>query len=600
MNIIKLLSKKKIYSLFFIIFLASFCYIVSNNVITIPSDITPLSDSNYEAMFYIQNTETGTMTCIGDGLVNSPLQISGDYEAVSNTIVSAPDYSNYLSGSLTVKWTKIVNSDDGLQVIGVIAPSDANQTIIAQAEFANIEELKSANLSNGDTATTKGFYTENDGGGAEYHILQSPRIRENKYTTFKLDNGLFAELVFDSDSILNIAALGIMPETKVASDLNTIFNILEHKISGFQFQTGTYYIEEPLYLHSYAYYGNSTTFLVSNDFNAKEINIILTKKTNTEPYDITLSNIDFVIETGTNSSLYNYDSVLVALRYINSCSIDSCNFIARPSASNGAFQSVCVLWFKQTDMIKNVKITNCNVINDTGLNYNGSEKDNLLGGTLLFSGPKDDYYNKFENIQVSDCKLTSTINDETVSLWNGNYNNVSFNNCIIENSNHPSNNLITLYRGEFHNTSFNNCQINVAKPARNVIKYRQLTNASDIIFNGCDIMLNSTDSTPGNNSVCLFKIDDDIVNYSGITTATFNNCNIEATPGTVYGSYFRYNNVDNKDLYINDCEINGEVQLGKAYISNAKNVDINIVNSDGIDDSSIISKNTEQVTININ
>ena len=179
MNIFKHINhinKKKIYCVLFIICLASFCYIASYNIITIPTDNPPLSDGNYEAMFYIQNEETGTMTCIGDGLISSPSEIAKNNEAVSSLIVSAPDYSNYLSSSLTISWDTITKADDGFRVVGSIVSSDSPSGNAKQNIFANVEDLKNAAVSNGDTVSTLGFYEANDGGGATYTITNTGKI----------------------------------------------------------------------------------------------------------------------------------------------------------------------------------------------------------------------------------------------------------------------------------------------------------------------------------------------------------------------------------------------------------------------------------------
>ena len=586
MDIKLFFTRKKLVALIFIGLLLCFIYFVSKRS-TIIDDPVPLSSGQVEAMFYVE--ESNSPVCLGDGLISTTEETSGE-DAVKSKIITAPDNSASFGNNYHVVWNSIRRTDDGLKVYGYLAdgPSPSKDIV---SSFTNIEELKaSTSLKAGDKVTTKGFYSSDDSGGATYKIIAKPQLNENPYTTFKLANGLFAELDFNTDSMIRVPSVGVTAGTECAAQLNQIFKLLQYKVHGFQFSKGTYFIEEPLYLRSFAYYGDDTTLQITPNFNKKEVNCILTLKSNDRPYEIEMHNMNFLMETGPASSLYNEKSVLVALRYIGSCVIDHCNFVARPFAENGGFQIVHMLWFKQTDLIQNVTITNCEVINDSAKNYSGSASDNLLGGGLLFSGPNGNYSTPINNITIKNCNIESTINDENLSFWNGNFTNVLVDNCTISNSDHPSNNLVTFYRGEFHNVVVNNCKINAMEPTKNVIKYRELVNASDLTFNGTDILLDSETSDPNSNSISFFKCDSDLTNYGDVTTATFNDCTIEATDTTVYGTLFKYTGLNNKQLNLNDCEISGTTRYGHGSISGSNDIEINFSNTTGMDESSIRRK----------
>lgn len=120
--------KNRILQSFLILALGLFCYAFARNITTINDDITPLSSGNVEAMFYIENTETHSMTCIGDGIINTTQEIVCNEATAKNAIISEPDYSNYLSKDLTVVWDTIQNSPTGYQVIGEVYSNESKKS----------------------------------------------------------------------------------------------------------------------------------------------------------------------------------------------------------------------------------------------------------------------------------------------------------------------------------------------------------------------------------------------------------------------------------------------------------------------------------------
>lgn len=452
-------------------------------------------------------------------------------------------------------------------------------------KYDTLDALLAAPISFETEVSTRGFSKVNDGGGAVYKITKHPVLDVNPYTTFEMANGMFAELKFDYSSNVDVASMGIFPNEKVSAKLNQVHKLLDGQVSGIVFNQGTYYIECPLYLKSFNYYGNNTTLAVSKDFNCAEVNVILTKKSDTKPYKIGLYNINFLFETSKDQSLYNVESVFVALRYIAGCIINDCNFIVRPADINGAFQEVVVLWFKQTTMMQNISIERCQVRNLTAQNYSGDVNDNLIGGTLLFSGEAGTTNHKFTNIIIKDCKLESTINDETLSFWNGIFENIFIKNTEIINSNHPSNNFITFYNGEFHGVQVNDCTITANEPARNIIKLRQLTNASELSFTRTNFYGNISKENPSRPSVSIFKADDITNNFNGKTSVKFEGCAFApiAGNGNTYDSLIRIYNSKNVDVSMKWCTNTYEVRYGKVWLSNSKNSSVSLYKCQGID-----------------
>ncbi|WP_458458208.1 glycosyl hydrolase family 28-related protein [Pseudobutyrivibrio sp.] len=110
--------KNRVLQIFLVIALALFCFAFSKNIKTITDNIKPLSSGNVEAMFYIENPETGTVTCVGDGLLKSIGEVVANEKVVSNAIISSPDYSNYMPTNTSIVWNTIKQVGAQYQVIG--------------------------------------------------------------------------------------------------------------------------------------------------------------------------------------------------------------------------------------------------------------------------------------------------------------------------------------------------------------------------------------------------------------------------------------------------------------------------------------------------
>ena len=118
--------------------------------------------------------------------------------------------------------------------------------------FDTVADMKAGNLSAGDMAITKGYYSANDGGGAEYNIVSTT----SNYSE-TLNNNLKAELIFNDN--INVKQFGAKGDGTnddtllIQTAIDTIRNINLNKISEtdlytLTIPTGTYKITDTVEL----------------------------------------------------------------------------------------------------------------------------------------------------------------------------------------------------------------------------------------------------------------------------------------------------------------------------------------------------------------
>ncbi len=600
------LNKKKIYCVLFIICLASFCYIASYNIITIPTDTPPLSDGNYEAMFYIQNEETGTMTCIGDGLISSPSEIAKNNEAVSSLIVSAPDYSNYLSSSLTISWDTITKADDGFRVVGSIVSSDSPSGNAKQNIFANVEDLKNATVSNGDTVSTLGFYEANDGGGATYTITNTGKI-DGKFNII-LNNGLIAQLKVNNNTIL-VDQLGAKGDG-INDDVSFIQTAFDSKYTVtfspnkiYKLVTNGLAIRNNLNI-----VGNNATILVDDSYNPTSSNF--QKNIIRSGFD-SIDNINIeslTLRCDMNTKRYSGNNYLCMFQPSFSDNISLRNFDIEISESDNVITNFWMYYG-----CDNLILENCNFINNTTAGEGG----------IIFLHSRDDnyynYYNAFKNISITNCNFKGQCGDEAIALWGPNDINCKVSSTTIDwniaNKNKSSRPIAITCNEDTvakYNIIFENCNISAnSKSADSIIGVGSRTPSNiNLTFRSCSINANVRDSllhfqllpsTPA--GISDFEFIDDKYNIA------FESCTINCSK-TITGSSNLYNSesVNNWaiDCDFNNCNINcnycfaflERYSTSKYYYVPTINVNsctINISNDIGV-----IFKTTKGANINAN
>ncbi len=432
----------------------------------------------------------------------------------------------------------------------------------------NVNELKSSNLPLGSTATTLGFYNSNDNGGGQYIISDSPAFPLYTNLSLALNNGLFANLVFDNSSIINIQTFGITDNGYIATILNNISPYLSGKIDGIRFPAGEYYINTPIIIGSFNLYGTEKSYVIIDDNYSSDCFACI--RTDTEVsnklgfYDIhIIANID-------NNFARKGETALVYLRSIEKCVIDNCTFEANESADIDAFIPIDLVWF-QTNNAKNITVTNSKFSNNTGVNYLPGTNPGLVGGCLWFSGTSDTINETYmTDIMVSNCNFFNSVRDEHMALWHGHFNNFTLQQCTFSNSsNHTSDNYLSFHGGSFNNINISNVNMTFNSSTMYPIKFTDFVSESDFTVNNLDLLFDFKElSDPYHHSFSVFYTDaDQHVDNDVPANITISNSEFIANSDLVwYYSIFKCRHTTQKNINIQNCTSNIKYELTSLYI----------------------------------
>ncbi len=571
------LNKKRIISSLVICFFTVLCFIIASNTVIIPDGPTPLTPSNIEAMFYIQDS-SGTI-CIGDGLITSPQEISYNESATKAAIVTSPDYSAIVGNSHKIQWHSIRKRDNEYQVLGALVPTSSSVVFLG-----TYEDMLLADVTPGTIVQTNGRAQQNDGGSAKYEITNVSNSSPDGVFHIKLKNGYYANLIYENNTPLNVALFNVFPNAAVSDELNSAIQLIKGKAIGLQFNNGTYFINKPIKFDSLNYYGNNTTFEVTDDFFSKGMAIF--SPLNTKDYfDIELHGIKFIWNISSSQILQNgsnYDIVLLALFNTQHIVIDSCSFICENDTT--VHRKVSLLWFKQPDNIKNVSITNSVFINNSGHTLKPTQ--HLIGGCIWLSGTKDKLCN-IENINISNCKIETTLADEAIGIWFCNANNINISNCDITNSYCNNDNVLGLMDGIFENININNSTFNINSPSMYATKMGNLWDTSHVNYDKCTFNINSENLQPYSNAISLFFLyhDKEGLVIDDASTMTINNCVFSTNNSSgKYRCIIYAFGVDDRHILLNNPTINSNISTKESIVNFEKVNDCTLQSINDIDE----------------
>lgn len=516
---------------------------------------------------------------IGSGKAYYHEDIYNDPNTLNSLVAEVPPYE--APAGVDIEWGSIYEYNGDYIVIGRYISSTESETTIApnyvldepientdtmELTVRNIEELKSLDIEVGCTVYTEGYADVGDNGNAAYIITDSPDYNTDNVFVIPIKNKKYAQMLFDADSIINVACAGIYPDTQISSKLNTLVYLISGKARGIQFNSGTYYLESAIYLQSTEWYGTGDTLIsVSPDFSNKRYGIIT--NTDSSGGSFTFEGINFEYNSDENFILADCESALMALTNITYCHINNCTFTATNAADNET--GISLLWFRHCDQIENVTIENSKFYDLIGY---ASDQDKMLrGGCIWFNGPGNNHKNVFKNIIIRNCELTHVTSDEAIAFWNGSFHDVTIEKSTIK-SEHKTNNILAFHNCSYHNVEMNKVDFISSCKARTSLLLEYMEDASDILIHECSFDINAENASPYTDAKNVIFINND--DYASLID--FRDNTVISSKGTTYGNLVTcYDSTSCKINVIHNV-ISVPTLYGVVYITNSTDVDAHI------------------------
>ena len=576
---------------------------ISDGSYRVYGTVTPEPDIETEkqALFYLNikgyNLETiDFKKCyyVGRGSVIQVENYLG--EIIDVKLTNIPKYDGSL-GAYNIKWEKKeLTSKDYYQIFATVVKKEL--------VFDNIESLQQFSyLEVGDVVKTKGFYSPDDGGGAEYTITDMNPYG-NDFRALKLANGLFAVLTINNNAIIanqfGAYGDGIHDDVKpIQTIIDLGYNVKLNKGQTYKFISNGLHLSNRISI-----IGNDATILVDDSYNPakQDFQYYLIRN----KYGNRLKNIDIrylnIKVAFSNNRISGREFIVISPLHIDNITLKNVN--VETSKTNNCI--VCV-WVDNG--CNSLKISHCNFINQTS---------GATGGSLWLTTKESTPYSidELRNCEISDTYVFSSAGDEALGIWgahninatftdstiegkmaapgttrvvsvvstgnNKSSKNVTFSNCEIkaacnkESQNSYYDSVFGIgadYPSSLLNITINNCQINSSihspiifpscfKP-ENISQYDAQKRNISISFTGCEINCSSTitGTTPA-------YYDTSVVYPTYAWDCQFSNCNIKC----ITAFAFLYVS-DNAQYYIpkikiSDCNI--EIKKANAFICQAE------------------------------
>ena len=478
---------------------------------------------------------------------------------------------------------------------GYITESELNDAISEKANanttpyyFDNIATMKSANLKVGDYVKTTGYYSVNDGGGAEYIIrTKTSSDIDDGGSILVINDSLVAELIV-KDDMVNIKQFGAKGDGET-DDSTSFTTFLATSIQNCFIPTGTYNIT------------NNLNFENKNITGEVDSVIATVSHPETREHQICfigsniIKNITFKQDTdlaicgffNCNNSLFENCIFLANGHYVVSggyvdlyhnnqnIKFDKCYFECY-FVKDGVLQEGGI-WVRESNadyVTENIFFTNC-TINHTSIDecigvwhWIGTVKNVIIDSCIL-TASDDSTAPHFITFSGTDCQLNNSIircNTNTISVIKGFDTWCQVNGCVIH-ANSQLKNGIANGNFIFHNCIIENEYVNsylsvdkVSKYYNCIFNFKNIFDTRNIELYGCEVNTSGT----GNYNV--------FVKNTVIKDCVFNinNCGV-----FVYG----YPNFNFSFEFINSQLKVAESITKFLQIADTNTVDLNIQNS---------------------
>lgn len=287
------------------------------------------------------------------------------------------------------------------EVILVNANNEYNDNTINPTVVATATSLPTMNLSDGEIIKTNGYYSKNDGGAQEYKIS-----REKKDFSVKLDNGLYANPIFE-DNTINLLCVGAKADG--STDNSTIINkAFNSGVENIYFPAGTYLCDYRLEItngNNINIYGDSNKSIITTDS-------------------------DYIGASSPNE---------------NFITLWECNDISFKDITIKATEKWTVNYQRQLSVYysENISIEKCSFIIPETVKENGPNTDREYTNLALYTG--------WKNVSVKDCYFEQLgavergCNIIITDIWNAGCENLNIQNNIFYHNAHDE--MFSLFGG---------------------------------------------------------------------------------------------------------------------------------------------------------
>ena len=403
-----------------------------------------------------------------------------------------------------------------------------NYTLTIKVFNTHQDMINSDTLVNNMKVKTLGYYSINDGGGADYYVTnikddtQYQEEKDDLYITL-LNNDIYPEM-------FGCYGDGIHDDTNnFQICLNQQKNIQLNK-------NKKYYITNDINLPKKTFIeGNRATIYVDYKGNREHI----VKNTNwlddnEQKNKIYLNNINFYVNS-TSRQLK-----LIGLTDYDNITITNCQYSNNTSISYGT-------WF--FDIYSNCKnITIDNIIVETL-----TDNEQLLNTCISIREYRES--KKTENIRITNSTFIHNGIDETIWIdsWFGSIENILIENCLVHDK--STTDATMLWIGSNTNSAFNNGLINNCIFIKDKVNYAALK----IGYVGDDDNGNCNNFILQNSILIAKQSNGSIITTSKYSTDTIiNNCKILIE--SIYGE-FTYGLISTGNLKFKNCEITSKLPV---------------------------------------
>ncbi len=291
--------------------------------------------------------------------------------------------------------------------------------------FDTVADMKLADLKDGMSVQTLGYYSVNDGGGATYKITN---VESEIDYQEELENGLYATLVInDSANVGQFGAKG----NGIDDDYEYISNCLKYvKNKPIYFDNKTYLISDTLSIDNNILKGNKSVFKATNLLDDKYMSIPHNK---VEIDDITFdcdSNAIGCINISSDNNYLNINNCIFknAKRYLNENNF-SLNSVVFLCAKDVIFKNSKVINNIAQGLHLNAKSEHTNmIIENSEFSNNGINGETISSGLVSYHRFDGELYDK---VIIKDCIANNNANG---GIATNAVNNVVIDNCIANNN----------------------------------------------------------------------------------------------------------------------------------------------------------------------